>query len=160
MKLSLTILSLTIFLNFGLLAQINIKSRPVVPKATCLDSFDEQGAADAMRSRNNSFDLNSNDIQNKINQTCEKLKNLEYVDEKRFGEISYSISSYINSVNANRLDISNAINKSSTDNGLIDINNTIDNVFRYNKEKIKIPVWIINRERNAWVKAYLISDPE
>ncbi len=158
MKSSLTIFLLNIFLNLSIFAQINIKSRPF-PKTTYLDSFDEQGVVDAMRSRNNSFDLNSNDIQNKVNQVFEKLKNLEYVDKKRYEEISYSVSSFIEYLNEKHLDISNSTSKRYIDNSFLEINSTIDYTFRYNKEKIKIPIWI-NQEGKGWVKASLISDPE
>lgn len=156
-----SIIALSFFcmiVKFDGFTQTNIRTK-VRPPSNFPNVFDANATSNAIISRSNSFNSSADNIQNRINQVSEKLKNLQFVDEKRYDEITYSISTFTDFLNQNRLDLSNSTNKLYLDNCLTEIDNTIDNAFRYKKEKIKIPIWA-DIEGKGWKKAYLNSDPE
>ena len=121
--------------------------------------IDADAISKSITSRYNAVNSGADYIQNRINQLNENLKNLQYVDRKRYDEISWGIESFSEYINYLQIDLSNSNNKRLIDSHLTDINNTIDKAFKYKEETIGIPVWI-NDERRGWTKGYLQSKPE
>jgi hypothetical protein len=121
--------------------------------------IDADAISKSITSRYNAINASADYIQNRVNQLNEKLENLQYVDRKRYDEISWSIESFSEYLNSLQIDLSNSTNKRLIDSHLTDINNTIDKAFKYKEETIGIPVWI-NDERRGWTKGYLQSKPK
>lgn len=158
MKSTIALSFFCIIIYFDSYTQTNIRTR-LPPPSNFPNVIDANATSNAIISRSNSFNSSADYIQNKINQVTEKVKNLQYVDEKRYDEITYSISTFADFLNENHLDLSNSTNKHYVDNCLTEIDNTIDYAFKYKKEKIKIPIWA-DAVGKGWKKSYLNSDPE
>lgn len=159
MKILIILVLLNITLYLDGLGQTNIRTRRS-PSPDFPSVIDGNATSNAIMSRYNSYNAGANDIQNRINQVQAKLEGLKYVDKKRYDEIGDGISSFIEFLNENRLDLSNSTNKRYVNSALNDISNVIDAVFERGDEEIKYPLWLDLEDGKGKQKVLVVSLPK